>query len=81
MARRKMRRKTSRRYKSGFNLVNALELYVQTDVITRNVMGTNPFTALTGIEQFNKQVGTGIATQHSYICCGWCCSRVPDAWA
>tara|TARA_R100001198_G_C5187861_1_gene181751 strand:+ start:336 stop:815 length:480 start_codon:yes stop_codon:yes gene_type:complete len=50
MARRKMRRKTRRRSKSGFNLVNALELYVQTDVITRNVMGTNPFTALTGME-------------------------------
>jgi hypothetical protein len=51
MARRRMRRKTTRRRsKSGFNLVNALELYVQTDVITRNVMGTNPFTALTGME-------------------------------
>tara|TARA_R100000654_G_scaffold38933_1_gene64723 strand:- start:782 stop:1276 length:495 start_codon:yes stop_codon:yes gene_type:complete len=45
-----MKRKTRRRSKSGFNLVNALELYVQTDVITRNVMGTNPFTALTGME-------------------------------
>lgn len=54
MARRKMRRKTRRRSKSGFNLVNALELYVQTDVITRNVMGTNPFTALTGMEAFDK---------------------------
>jgi len=50
MARRRMKRKTRRRAKSGFNLVNALELYVQTDVITRNVMGTNPFTALTGME-------------------------------
>ena len=50
MARRRMKRKTRRRSKSGFNLVNALELYVQTDVITRNVMGTNPFTALTGME-------------------------------
>lgn len=47
-----MKRKTRRRAKSGFNLVNALELYVQTDVITRNVMGTNPFTALTGMESF-----------------------------
>ena len=51
MARRRNgKRKTRRRSKSGFNLVNALELYVQTDVITRNVMGTNPFTALTGME-------------------------------
>ena len=58
MARRRMKRKTRRRSKSGFNLVNALELYVQTDVITRNVMGTNPFTALTGMERFQKQIGT-----------------------
>jgi len=54
MARRRMKRKTRRRTRSGFNLVNALELYVQTDVITRNVMGTNPFTALTGMESFDK---------------------------
>ena len=67
MARRKMRRKTRRRSKSGFNLVNALELYVQTDVITRNVMGTNPFTALTGIEQFNKQVGTGTGSKGQMV--------------
>ena len=58
MARRRMKRKTRRRAKSGFNLVNALELYVQTDVITRNIMGTNPFTALTGMERFQKQIGT-----------------------
>ena len=56
MARRRMRRKTQRRRsKSGFNLVNALELYVQTDVITRNVMGTNPFTALTGMESMTQK--------------------------
>ena len=67
MARRKMRRKTRRRSKSGFNLVNALELYVQTDVITRNVMGTNPFTALPGIEQFNKQVGTGTGSKGQMV--------------
>ena len=50
MARRKMARKTRRRSKSGFNVVNALELYAQTAVITRNIMNTNPFTALTGME-------------------------------
>lgn len=59
MARRKSRRKTrQRRSKRGFNLVNALELYVQTDVITRNVMGTNPFTALTGMESYTTGAGT-----------------------
>lgn len=52
MARRRMKRKTRRRAKSGFNIVNALELYAQTAVITRNVMGTNPFTALTGMESY-----------------------------
>ena len=63
MARRRMKRKTRRRARSGFNLVNALELYVQTDVITRNVMGTNPFTALTGMESFDKSVrGTNSKT-------------------
>ena len=68
MARRRMRRKTQRRRsKSGFNLVNALELYVQTDVITRNVMGTNPFTALTGMEQFNKQTGTGTGSKGQMV--------------
>lgn len=67
MARRRMKRKTRRRSRSGFNLVNALELYVQTDVITRNVMGTNPFTALTGMEQFNKQTGTGTGSKGQMV--------------
>lgn len=49
MARRKSK-KARRRRSSKFNIVNALELYVQTDVLTRNIMGTNPFTALTGME-------------------------------
>ena len=67
MARRKSRRKTQRRRSSkrGFNLVNALELYVQTDVITRNVMGTNPFTALTGMESFTT--GGGKTASGQYI--------------
>ena len=64
MARRKSRRKTrQRRSKRGFNIVNALELYVQTDVITRNVMGTNPFTALTGMEQYTTGGGKGFGAQ------------------
>lgn len=51
MARRNGRKKTRRsRRKQPFNLVNAAELYFQTAVITQNVMGTNPFTALTGME-------------------------------
>jgi hypothetical protein len=61
MAARRTRRKTTRRrtQKRGFNIVNALELYVQTDVITRNVMGTNPFTALTGMEKYTTGGGKG----------------------
>jgi hypothetical protein len=61
MAARRTRRKTTRRRstKRGFNIVNALELYVQTDVITRNVMGTNPFTALTGMEKYTTGGGKG----------------------
>lgn len=65
MARRRMKRKTRRRARSGFNIVNALELYAQTAIITQNVMGTNPFTALTGMESAtSKQArpsGTGSA--------------------
>ena len=66
MARRRIRRKTrQRRTKRGFNIVNALELYVQTDVITRNVMGTNPFTALTGMESYTT--GGGKTARGQYI--------------
>ena len=51
MAAKRKGRKTRRsRRKQPFNLVNAAELYMQTAVITNNVMGTNPFTALTGME-------------------------------
>jgi len=67
MARRRMKRKTRRRAKSGFNLVNALELYVQTDVITRNVMGTNPFTALTGMESLTQKQTDGRGMVTGYI--------------
>ena len=49
MARRRMRRKTrTRRKKTGFNVVNAAELYLTTDVLTRNFMGTTPFEFFTG---------------------------------
>ena len=71
MARRKSRKKAPRRRKTGFNIVNALELYIQTDVITRNIMGTNPFTALTGMESFTSGGGKGfgaspVTTQIGY---------------
>lgn len=56
--RRRSRRKTRRRSNPAFNLVNAAELYMQTAVITNNLMGTNPFTALTGME-YGKQGMTG----------------------
>lgn len=55
---RRRTRKTRRRANPAFNIVNAAELYLQTDVITRNLMGTNPFTALTGLE-YGKQGVTG----------------------
>jgi hypothetical protein len=52
MARRRTNRRKlrTRRRKPAFNIVNAAELYAQTAVITHNVMGTNPLSALTGIE-------------------------------
>jgi hypothetical protein len=51
MARRRTRRKTTRRRsRSGFNIVNAAELYLSTDVLTRNFMGTNPIGFFTGQE-------------------------------
>lgn len=57
MAARKRSRKTRRsRRQQPFNVVNAAELYLQTSVITNNIMGTNPLTALTGIEY--GQTGT-----------------------
>jgi len=65
MARRRMKRKTRRRSKSGFNIVNALELYAQTSILTQNIMGTNPFTALTGLESNRVKAGP-IAGQLSY---------------
>tara|TARA_Y100000004_G_C8954706_1_gene430220 strand:+ start:557 stop:1024 length:468 start_codon:yes stop_codon:yes gene_type:complete len=57
MARRRSRRKTARRRtKRGFNVVNAAELYLTTDVLTRNFMGTNPLEFFTG--QTTGVVGT-----------------------
>tara|TARA_Y100000356_G_scaffold128458_1_gene128398 strand:+ start:489 stop:956 length:468 start_codon:yes stop_codon:yes gene_type:complete len=57
MARRRSRRKTQRRRtKRGFNVVNAAELYLTTDVLTRNFMGTNPLEFFTG--QTMGMVGT-----------------------
>ena len=52
MARRRKSRKakTTRRRKTGINLVNTAELYMQTAVLTNGLMGTNPLTALTGLE-------------------------------
>tara|TARA_Y100000004_G_scaffold194163_1_gene258160 strand:+ start:735 stop:1229 length:495 start_codon:yes stop_codon:yes gene_type:complete len=64
-----MKRKTRRRAKSGFNIVNALELYAQTSVLTQNIMGTNPFTALTGMESIQgskTMTGTNQKTGQSF---------------
>lgn len=50
MARRRTsRKKTSRRRrKSGLNLVNAAELYLTTNVLTKSMFGANPFQFVTG---------------------------------
>jgi len=57
MARRKMQKKQRRtRRNRAFNIANAAELYLTTDVLTRNFMGTNPFEFLTG--QTYGQTGT-----------------------
>ena len=60
MARRRNSRKakTTRRRKTGINLVNTAELYMQTAVLTNGLMGTNPLTALTGLEMgANRYMG------------------------
>ena len=56
MARRKSRAKRRTRRSRGFNVVNAAELYLTTDVLTRNFMGTNPIGFFTGQEY--GQIGT-----------------------
>lgn len=73
MARRKgSRKKTRRSRKSAFNLVNAAELYMQTAVITHNVMGTNPFTALTGMEYGQTMFSnTGMRKQYGVNSLGY----------
>jgi hypothetical protein len=61
MARRRNSRKktTKRRKKTGINLVNTAELYMQTAVLTNGLMGTNPLTALTGLEYGSNVFGSG----------------------
>lgn len=67
MARRKtMKRKTRTRRKRGFNIVNAAELYLQTDVLTRNFAGTTPLTFFTGQEMGNVGTATQIGTGRTY---------------
>ena len=61
MARRRNSRKkaTKRRKKTGINLVNTAELYMQTAVLTNGLMGTNPLTALTGLEYGTNVFASG----------------------
>ena len=56
MARKKRSKTRTRRRSRGFNIVNAAELYLTTDVLTRNFMGTNPIGFFTGQEY--GQIGT-----------------------
>ncbi len=66
MARRRTtKRKTRRSRSTAFNIVNAAELYMQTAVITNNVMGTNPFTALTGMEYGSTQYANSMNRTYS----------------
>ena len=64
MARRKMRRKTTRRSRRGFNIINAAELYLTTDVLTRNFMGTNPIGFFTGQEYGQTGTTAGSGTMY-----------------
>lgn len=51
MARRRSKRKApTRRRSRRFNVMNAAELYLSTDVLTRNFAGTNPLSFFTGQE-------------------------------
>jgi len=50
MARRRTSRKkpTRRRSKRGLNVVNAAELYLQTNILTKSMFGANPLEFVTG---------------------------------
>lgn len=62
MARRKSRKSNrSSRKKSPFNVTKAAEAYLQTNILTQNFMGTNPLTALTGIEYGQTGITAGSA--------------------
>ena len=50
MARRKMKRKTRTRRTRAFNVLNAAEMYLQTNVLTQGFAGVNPISFLTGQE-------------------------------
>lgn len=50
MARRKMKRKTRTRRTRSFNVLNAAEMYLQTNVLTQGFAGVNPITFVTGQE-------------------------------
>jgi len=52
----KAKRRSRRRNSRAFNVINAAEMYLQTNVLTQGVAGTNPLTFLTGQE-------TGTSTQ------------------
>ena len=63
MARRKSRKSKPRtRRNRAFNIANAAELYLTTDVLTRNFMGTSPLGFFTGQEygQTGYTAGSGL---------------------
>lgn len=50
MARRRKARKTRTRRTRSFNVLNAAEMYLQTNVLTQGFAGVNPITFVTGQE-------------------------------
>ena len=60
MARRRTKRKTRTRRTRSFNVLNAAEMYLQTNVLTQGFAGVNPITFVTGQEygQIGYTAGT-----------------------
>ena len=57
--RRKSRKARTTRRKTGINLVNTAELYMQTAVLTQGLGNCNPLTFLTGLEYGTTVYGAG----------------------
>jgi len=58
MAKKRGRRKTQRRSRRSFNLLNAAELYVQTSILTNGMFNANPVQFITGRTPYLVPRGT-----------------------